>query len=113
MSAGIYPIIIDQGSDFAVGFQIDEEGVAKDLTNYLARAQIRTTKTSAVLSGSFTCVISDALAGKIQMTLANADSAVIPSGVYYYDMEIYTAGDASVTRMLEGTVTINQEVTRP
>ena len=112
MSAGIYNLTIDQGSDFAVGFQIDEEGVAKDLTNYLARAQIRTTKTSAV-SGSFTCVISDALAGKIQMTLTNADSAVIPSGLYYYDMEIYTAGDASVTRMLEGTVTINQEVTRP
>jgi len=33
-------------------------------------------------------------------------------GLYYYDLEIYTSGDAIVTRILEGKVTVDAEVTR-
>ena len=34
------------------------------------------------------------------------------AGAYFYDLEIHTANDAIVKRLIEGTVTINQEVTR-
>ena len=34
------------------------------------------------------------------------------AGVYFYDLEIFTSGDNIVKRLIEGKVTLNQEVTR-
>lgn len=112
MAAGTYNLQIDQGSDFAVNLALKEGGVATDLTNYSARAQMRATKDAADVAASFTCTIMDAAAGSIQMSLPNATSAALASGLYYYDLEIYTSSDGIVTRILEGTVTIDQNVTR-
>tara|TARA_A100001015_G_scaffold206942_1_gene231425 strand:- start:314 stop:454 length:141 start_codon:yes stop_codon:yes gene_type:complete len=46
------------------------------------------------------------------MELPATTSTAMSSGVYFYDLEIHTANDAIVKRLIEGTVTINQEVTR-
>ena len=42
MSAGKYNITIEQGADFALSFTLKEDGSAKDLSDYSARAQMRT-----------------------------------------------------------------------
>tara|TARA_R110000850_G_scaffold227107_1_gene352252 strand:+ start:397 stop:735 length:339 start_codon:yes stop_codon:yes gene_type:complete len=112
MSAGVYDIAIDQGSDFGVEFQVKVDGVAKDLTNYSARSQIRKIQTSSDVSAAFTCVVSNAAEGKIQMSLPNADSNVIDAGDYRYDLEIFTAADAAVSRIVQGKVTVNAGTTR-
>ena len=112
MAAGTYNLQIDQGSDYASTLTITESGVAKDLTGYSARAQMRPTKSSSTLSATFTCTVTDASGGVLKMELSNSITKNLAAGVYYYDLEIYTAADASVTRLLEGQVTVDPEVTR-
>lgn len=113
MTAAAYNLVIDQGSDFAVNLSIKEEGSAKNLTGYSARAQLRSTKTSSTLAASFTCtVLSPATNGTIKMKLSHTVSTEIAAGLYYYDLEIYNTGETLVHRLLQGEVTINQEVTR-
>ena len=46
------------------------------------------------------------------MELPATTSTAMTAGAYFYDLEIHTANDAIVKRLIEGTVTINQEVTR-
>jgi hypothetical protein len=113
MAAAKHNIRIDQGSDWAVSMVVSEAGVVKDLTGYLARAQMRPTKKSATISATFVCDIPTPLAGAVSMSLPNAVSSAMTAAVYHYDLEIYTAGDADVIRLLKGTSTIDGEVTRP
>lgn len=113
MTAANYNLVIDQGSDFAVNLAIKESSVAKDLTGYSARAQMRSTKSSSTVAGSFVCtVLSPATDGLIKMELPNATSTAMAPGLYFYDLEIHTSNDSVVKRLLQGEVTINPEVTR-
>jgi hypothetical protein len=113
MSAGVYDLNIDQGSDYTLDIALKTDNVATDLTNYSARAQIRPQKNSAELTASFTCTIEDpATEGKIKLELPNAVSKDIAAGTYYYDLEIYLPNDSFVKRVVQGKVKISQEVTR-
>ncbi len=112
MSAARYNLVIDQGSDFAINFTVKEDGSAKDLTGYSARAQMRTSKTSTSIAATFTCSIPNASSGTVTMSLANAVSSAVTAGTYVYDLEIFTANNTSVTRLLQGSVDLTQEVTR-
>ena len=112
MSAGSYDMFIDQGSDFAIEFQISEDGVFRDLTGFFVRAQIRLSKVSSNVAATFTCYVSDALEGKIEVTLPNSESKKLFAGKYSYDIELYTAGDATVNRIIQGNITVSSEVTR-
>jgi len=112
MSAGTYNLFIDQGSDYAIQLTVKEDGSAKDLTGYSARAQLRSTKSATDVTATFTCTVTDASGGVIKMALINSVTKDISPGVYYYDLELHTASDAYVTRILEGQATVSQEVTR-
>ena len=112
MSAGKYNITIEQGADFALSFTLKEDGSAKDLSDYSARAQMRTKKSSTDIAATFTCTVTDASAGKFSMKLSNATTKDLSAGTYFYDIELFTASDANVTRLLEGTATVTAEVTR-
>jgi hypothetical protein len=113
MSAANYDLVIDQGSTFAIDLTVKESGVAKNLTGYSARAQMRSTKTAASVSGTFTCtVLNPASDGVLKMELPASTSSAMSAGLYFYDLEIHTGSDSIVKRLLEGKVTINQEVTR-
>ena len=46
------------------------------------------------------------------MELQAATSSALSAGQYVYDLEIYTSGDSTVKRILQGTATITPEVTR-
>lgn len=113
MAAATYNLVIDQGSDFTIDLVVKEQGSVKNLTNYSARAQLRTKKdASGDAAASFTCTVTNATAGAITMELPNSTSSGIAAGRYYYDLEIFTASDTVVKRLLQGEVTLNQEVTR-
>ena len=113
MAAATYNLVIDQGSDFVIDLVVKQSGSIKDLTNYSARAQLRTKKdASGDAAASFTCTIPDATGGVIKMELPNSASSGISAGRYYYDLEIFTTGNGTVKRLLQGEVTLNQEVTR-
>ncbi len=113
MTAAVYNLVIDQGSDFAIDLTIKELGAAKDLSGYLARAQMRTTRTSSSVAATFTCtVVNPVTNGVVKMELANATSSALAPGRYFYDLEIHTNADAVVRRLIQGEVTLNPEVTR-
>ena len=112
MAAGTYNLVIDQGSDFGFEFVVKEDGVAKDLTGYSARGQLRRKKTSPNISGTFTCTITDAANGTGTVSMDNTTTTSLTPGWEYYDVELYTAGDSYVERILEGRVEIRAEVTR-
>jgi hypothetical protein len=112
MSAGKHNLIIDQGADFANQLVIKEDGVAWDITGYLARAQLRKTKTASAIAATFVCTVTDAVAGKVKIELDNATTSGLIPGVHFYDLELYTAGDANVVRLLQGKATITPEITK-
>lgn len=112
MTAANYNLVIDQGSDFAIQLTLSESGSAKDLTNYFARAQLRSKKTDATAAASFSCTIPTPTSGIVVMELNNSVTKDLSAGIYYYDLELYTANDGNVTRLIEGQATVTQEVTR-
>ena len=113
MSAANHDLVIDQGSTFVIDLTIKEEGVLKNLTGFSARAQMRSTKSASAVAASFTCtVVSPAANGVVKMELPATTSTAMTAGAYFYDLEIHTANDATVKRLIEGKVTINQEITR-
>ena len=113
MSAGTYNLVIDQGSDFAIDLTITEQSAAKNLTGYSGRAQIRSTHTSSTVAASFVCtIVGLPTAGVMKLSIAAATTTAMTPGAYVYDLEIFTGSDVVVKRLIEGTVTINPEVTR-
>jgi hypothetical protein len=113
MSAALYNPVIDQGSDWAIQIVVkDDNDVVQDLTGYSARSQMRRTKNSDTVAGSFSCTIPVPENGTIHVQLPNATSSAMTAGYYKYDLEIFTAGDAVVDTLLYGTVNLRREVTR-
>lgn len=110
MSAPKYNIVVDQGSDYTLNFDFKRDGVPLVLTGYAIRGHIRPTKSSNTLTASFTGTTVDASAGRFKISLLAATSSALAAGLYYYDVEIYYG--ASVSRVLQGTLQITQEVTR-
>jgi hypothetical protein len=112
MTAGKYDITIDQGSDFANFFAVKENGAAKNLTGYNARAQMRAKYSDTTPAATFTCTMINASEGTLKMELGPSVTKLLTPGTYYYDLEIYTSNDVSVIRLLQGKVTLTPEVTK-
>jgi hypothetical protein len=112
MTAANYNLFIDQGSDFAIQLTLSEDSAARDLTGYSARAQMRSKKTDASAAASFVCTVTSPTDGIVTMEMNNSVTAALSAGLYFYDLELYTNNDTNVTRILEGQVTVTQEVTR-
>ena len=110
MSAGIYNIKIDQGSDFSLQLTVQEDGSAKNLTGFSARAQLRPTIDSSTLTATFTCTVTNATGGILTMTLPYTTTDDISVGQYFYDLELYTGTTSQ--RLIQGTATVSGEVTR-
>ena len=112
MAAGKYDIVIDQGSSFALDLTVQEDGSAKNLNTYSVSSQLRPHITSSTLTATFTGTVVNATNGQLQISLTAAQTAAISPGKYFYDVEIFTSGDAVVTRLIQGSVVVTPEVTR-
>lgn len=110
MSAGNYNIKIDQGSDFSLQLTVQEDGTAKNLAGFSARAQLRPTIDSSTLTATFTCTITDSANGILTMALPYTTTENVGVGQYYYDLELYTASTSQ--RLIQGAATVSGEVTR-
>ena len=110
MSAGTYNIKIDQGSDFSLQLTVQEDGTAKNLAGFSARAQLRPTIDSSTLTATFTCTITDSANGILTMALPYTITENVGVGQYYYDLELYTASTSQ--RLIQGAATVAGEVTR-
>lgn len=112
MAAGTYNLVIDQGADFSFEFALSENGVPKDLTGYSLRGQVRKKHSSNNPSATFTCNITDVVGGVCNVSMDNTTTAALTPGHEYYDIELFTAGDSYVQRLLQGRIEIRAEVTK-
>lgn len=102
-------LVIDQGTTFTTTITVtDDEGTALDLNGYTGAAQIRKHYTSSN-SVNFTVSIT-AATGEVTLSLTANATANIVAGRYVYDCELTNSG--TVSRVLEGIVTVTPQVTR-
>ena len=111
MAAGTYNFIVEQGATFTRQLTVKENNSVMDLTGYSVASLMRSTHDSSTVVGTFACTISNASGGIITMSMTASVTGAIEEGIYVYDLEIMS-GAGIVTRLLQGEITINPEVTR-
>lgn len=105
---------IEQGATFSSDVTVkDTNGSAFDLTGYTAAAKMAlgyaSTRTRTTISAS---IAGDATTGVITLTLtADQTSNLDAPARYVYDVEITKTSDSTVTRVIEGIITVSPNVT--
>ena len=105
---------IDKGATFSSDVTVtDTDGTAFDLTGYTAASKMAlgytSTRTRVSLQAS---INSDPTTGIITISLtADQTKALEAPARYVYDVEITKTSDSTVTRVIEGLITINPDVT--
>ena len=111
--ASILNQVIDQGSTFSKSitvYQTDGTTI-QDLTAYTPTSQLRKNYTSTASTTILATIQTPATNGIIVISLTAVQTAALKSGRYVYDLQI-TAADDTVTRVIEGVITIRPEVTK-
>jgi hypothetical protein len=101
---------IDQGADFSTEIDVlDDNGDVVNLTGYTGAAQMRKhyTSTTAI---NFSVAV-NASGGTVTLSMTAAASANVTPGRYVYDCEL-TSSSNTVSRLVEGIVTVTPQVTR-
>lgn len=103
-------LVVDQGATFETVLTLtDENGDILDLSSSNAASQVRKSYSSS-LAAEFATSINVA-AGEIILSLTANQTGNLVAGRYVYDVELTDAAN-SVTRIVEGIVTVNPQVTR-
>jgi len=128
MAAGKYALLIEQGATLKLDLAYkDSNNAAINLSGYSGKLQIKNnyadsaTTTYLTLSSSLnadgtginfsgSAGVLPPTSGTIGIVISAASSSALTFDTAYYDLEI-TSGSV-VTRLLQGTVQINKEVTR-
>lgn len=125
MSIAVYNFQLNQGDDFELILQIkDANGTLFDLTGYTYKGQIKDKYDSKTTVASFNFTIANQVLekGKVYVRLTNEQTAAIPTPAakganrrpmaeYIYDIT-ETNPDHSITRILEGIITVSPNVTK-
>lgn len=82
-----------------------------DLTTWTARSHLRKSFNDVTPAATFTCT-KTVLTGVVQLSMTATQTAAIPAGDYYYNIELYTAADATVRRVVEGVITVTADATK-
>ena len=115
MAAGAYDLFIEQGATYDQTFTWnDGGGDPVNLTGYTTRMQIRNSVVAPTIAfdvaDSGTITLGGA-AGTIRVQIDATSTSEITAGSYVYDLEL-ESGAGVVTRLLQGAVTVDPEVTR-
>lgn len=102
---------IDQGSDWVSEITLEnDDNTPMQLNGFTVYSQFR--KSFGSLIGySFVASVLDEQNGKISLSLSGVTSSGIRPGRYLYDIEIISETNIK-TRVVQGIVTINPEITR-
>lgn len=111
MAAAKHDFVVDQGTTWArvVEYQ-NADGSVAPLVGYTARMQIRARASSTDPLLTLVPAVNGA-AGSVTITISEAQTSALPPGRSVYDLEI-VAPNGDVTRLLEGSVLVTDEVTR-
>lgn len=109
--ATISNLYVDAGANYSTIITVNaSNGQALNLTGYTVASQLRKSYQSSI-AYSFNASVYDALTGKIRLQLTSSQSEAIPAGRWLYDVEV-TSSSSIKTRVLEGIVTVNPQITQ-
>lgn len=116
MTAASRDITIEQGATFQYSLiWKDSAGTPVNLTGYTARMQVRRRHADEVILMGLTSdtgeITLGGSAGTIVIVASATKTAAVPAKESVYDLEL-VSGDGTVTRLVEGNVTVTPEVTR-
>ena len=106
-------LVINQGSTFTQKFELENvsSNSALQISGFKVTSKMRKHFSSIGTAATFTCSITDANAGIIQVGLTSAITGQLDPGRYQYDVLLKdTAGE--VTRVVEGSVLVRGVCTR-
>jgi hypothetical protein len=108
--ANTFNLFIDQGTDFSAVIVVsDEAGDPRDLTGFTGRAKLKRSFDTEI-NTSFEVNINPS-AGEVTLSLSNQTTSNIRHGRYVYDVELVSNANI-VERVIQGTITVDPEVTR-
>ena len=111
--ASYVELYVDQGSTFnnIITLTDDTTNTAINLSGYTVTSQMRRSYYSTNTSANIICSITDTANGIVTMRLASNTTSNLRAGFYLFDVESRTpSGD--ISRILEGSITVNPGVTR-
>jgi len=110
--AAVANLRIDQGTTFTSDVTVkDNAGDVFDLTGYTATAKMALGYASTRTRTTITTAISTPTTGVITLSLsADKTSALDAPARYVYDVEITRTSDSTITRVIEGIITVHPQV---
>lgn len=91
--------------------EYDDDGTLSDLTGNTFLIQIRSDSESATVVATFTTTIINAAQGSWEFSLTATQTAALPVGVYFYDVQ-RTYSDGSVHTRFEGEAEVEADISR-
>jgi uncharacterized protein YbcV (DUF1398 family) len=105
-------LTINQGATFESDLDlVGDDGAAVNVAGYVFAGQIRKSYYSTNPTANLTLNIVNAANGNVNIYLSAATTANIKAGRYVYDIKM-TDTSNTVTRIVEGVVTITPQVTK-
>ena len=110
--AAIANLRIDQGASFSSDVTVtNSDGDVVDLTGYTTTAKMAKSYGASSSVTITAAVASDATTGVIELTLTDTQTAALDAPArYVYDVYITKTADSTVTRVIEGVITVNPKV---
>ena len=111
--AAIANLTLDQGATFNSDVTVkDSNGNAFNLTGYTASAKMATRSTSTRTRTTIPCTVNaDPISGSVTMSLTADHTGALEEGRYVYDLEILQTSSSTITRVIEGVITVRPQVT--
>ena len=111
--AAVANLRIDQGTTFTTDVTVkDNAGDAFDLTGYTASAKMAKGYASTKTRVTMTATVTSASTGVITLSMtADETNALDAPARYVFDVEILRTNDSTITRVIEGIITVSPSVT--
>jgi hypothetical protein len=110
--AAIANLLIDQGANFSSDVTVkDAVGAAFDLTGYTVSAKMAKGYSSTRTRTTITTTVVTPTNGVITLSLLPAATSSLDAERYVYDVELTQTSTGTVTRVIEGIITVRPGVT--
>jgi|SRR5210317_724841 hypothetical protein len=110
--AAVANLRIDQGATFSSDVTVtNTDGEAVDLTDYTTYAYLAKSYNASTKVAFTANISSTPSTGVIELSLTENQTAALDEHIrYVYDVYIVQLADSSVTRVIEGIITVNPRV---
>jgi hypothetical protein len=107
-----YDLDIYKGQTFTLSLTVkDDNNAPIDLTGRTISGYLKTRYSDTGKLTDLNATIVNASSGILSLGISAPNTAVLPVNYAFYDVEMYTSGDGSVTKILAGKASIYPEVT--